>query len=109
MAVQYTRLLNALYAISAVLITFGALIGKCSPFQLAVITFIELALHSVNYKVLMGYLNVADMGGTYVDHMFGAYFGLTVAWVLGKPKGEPAMGSTPDIFSLIGTVSLKLE
>ena len=38
--------------------------------------------------------------------MFGAYFGLAVAYVLGRPKSEPQMGSVPDIFSLIGTVFL---
>ena len=99
-------LLNALYAVSAVLITFGGLIGKVSPYQLVIVTIIELACHSVNYKVLMGSLNLQDMGGTYVDHMFGAYFGLTVAWVLGKPKSEPSMGTVPDVFSLVGTVFL---
>lgn len=46
-------LLNALYAISAVLISFGALIGKISPLQLLTMTIIELALHSVNFQILM--------------------------------------------------------
>ena len=46
------------------------------------------------------------MGGTYIDHMFGAYFGLAVAYVLGSPKNMPQMGNTQDIFSLIGTVFL---
>ena len=46
-------LLNALYAISAVLITFGALIGKITPLQLVIITIVELFLHSFNYEVLM--------------------------------------------------------
>lgn len=102
------NLLDGLYAVSAVLITFGALIGKVSPFQLMIITLIELAIHSLNYKVILGGLYVADMGGTYIDHMLGAYFGLAVAWVLGKPKGEPATGHIPDVFSLIGTTFLWL-
>jgi len=102
--VNIYSLLNCLYAISAVLITFGAVIGKVSPFQLVLLTIIELVLHSINYKVLMASLNLQDMGGTYTDHMFGAYFGLAVAWILGKPRSEPDMGSTPDVFSLIGTV-----
>ena len=46
-------LLNALYAISAVLISFGALIGKITPLQLLAMTIIELALHSVNFQILM--------------------------------------------------------
>jgi len=100
-------LLNALYAISAVLITFGGLIGKITPFQLIIITIVELIFHSFNYKILMtSWIGLNDVGGTYIDHMFGAYFGLTVAWVLGKPKTAPAMGVIPDIFSLIGTTFL---
>lgn len=100
-------LLNALYAVSSVLIAFGALIGKISPFQLIVMTIIQLVCHSFNFKILMsGVLNVADMGGTYFDHMFGAYFGLAVAFMLGKPKSLPEFGSIPDIFSLIGTLFL---
>lgn len=43
---------------------------------------------------------------TYIDHMFGCYFGLAVAWVLGRPKSEPQMGNTPDLLSLLGTVFL---
>lgn len=100
-------LLDALYAVSAVLITFGGIIGKVSPFQLLIVTIIELALHSLNFKVIIsGPLSVADMGGTYIDHMFGAYFGLAVAWMLGKPSSEPDFGTTPDVFSLIGTTFL---
>ena len=77
-------LLNALYCISAVLISFGALIGKISPFQLIVMTLLEIVFQSFNLRVLMmRALNVTDMGGTYADHMFGAYFGLAVARVLG--------------------------
>jgi ammonium transporter Rh len=100
-------LMDAMFGVSAVLISFGALIGKVSPLQLMVMTVIELALHSLNEKVLMlNFMKLADLGGTYSDHMFGAYFGLSVAFVLGAPKGGPAMGAVPDIFSLIGTLFL---
>lgn len=100
-------MIDAMFGVSAVLISFGALIGKVSPLQLMVMTIIELALHACNAKVLMaGVMKLADMGGTYADHMFGAYFGLSVAYVLGAPKGAPAMGTVPDIFSLIGTLFL---
>jgi ammonium transporter Rh len=105
--VNIYSLLGGLYAVSAVLISFGALIGKITPLQLIVIAIVELFLHSLNYKCLIsGPIHVADIGGTYYDHMFGAYFGLTIAYVLGKPEAEPAMGAVPDVFSLIGTVFL---
>lgn len=38
--------------------------------------------------------------------MFGCYFGLAVAYRLGTPEKEAEGGTTPDIFSLIGTVFL---
>lgn len=38
--------------------------------------------------------------------MFGCYFGLAVAYVLGKPKSQPQTGTVPDIFAFIGTVFL---
>jgi ammonium transporter Rh len=100
-------LLDGLYAVSSVLITFGALIGKVTPFQIVIITMIEICLWSLNYVVIAsGIFELADVGGTFVDHMFGAYFGLACAWVLGKPSSEPDMGQIPDIFSLIGTLFL---
>merc|ERR1719416_280343 len=52
-----------------------------------------------------------DFGGTIVIHMFGAYFGLGVAWMLGKPtKGEEneASSQVSDLFSFIGTLFLWL-
>jgi len=100
-------LLQSLYAISAVLISFGAVIGKITPLGLVIMTLIELFLHGFNYKVMMEHwFEFSDMGGTYIDHMFGAYFGLSVAYMLGKPKGSAEGGSVPDIFSLIGTAFL---
>lgn len=100
-------LLDTLYAVAAVLISFGAIIGKVSPFQLIIMTIIELACHSFNYKVLMiGTMHIEDVGGTYIDHMFGAYFGLAVAYMLGKPNTEPEFGYNNDLFSMIGTLFL---
>jgi len=104
--VNIYSMLGGLYAVSAVLITFGALIGKVTPLQLVIVAIIELCLHSLNYVVIIGGLSVADMGGTLIDHMFGAYFGLGVAYMMGKPDVEPDMGAIPDVFSLIGTVFL---
>jgi hypothetical protein len=84
-----------------------SLSGKISPLQLLSMTLIELVLHSVNSQILMfGALRVTDLGGTYIDHMFGAYFGLSVSLVLGKPSSEPQMGNSPDLLSLIGTLFL---
>jgi ammonium transporter Rh len=105
--INITTLLTALYAVSSVLISFGALIGKVSPIQLLVMTVLELIAYGLNYKILLSQiLKVTDVGGTYADHMFGAYFGLTVAYILGKPVHVPDMGNLQDLFALVGTLFL---
>lgn len=106
-------MMNCLFGISAVLISFGAVIGKIKPSQLIVMTIIELLFHAFNYEcILIGGIKVADVGGTYADHMFGAYFGLAVSFMLtGSPKQQqhnvnPLLGYTADLFSFIGTLFL---
>lgn len=54
------------------------------------------------------WLDVADLGGSIVIHMFGAYFGLAAAWVLGKPARMEKEGASiiSDVFSFVGTLFL---
>ena len=74
---------------------------------MVILVLIEFVFHAINAQVLLaGVLKVTDIGGTYSVHMFGCYFGLAVAWVLGRPYSEPAGGHISDLFSLIGTVFL---
>lgn len=46
--------------------------------------------------------------GTINIHMFGCYFGLSVAWMIGKPPvvADAEGGHIADLFSLIGTIFL---
>jgi len=105
--VNLYSMVDAMFGVATVLISFGALIGKVSPLQLMVMTVIELFLHACDAKALLdGFMKLQDMGGTYAEHMFGAYFGLAVSFVLGVPKSAPSMGTVPDIFSLVGTLFL---
>lgn len=54
------------------------------------------------------HLTPVDVGGTIIIHMFGAYFGLAVSYVLGKKPDMSKESSSPvsDILSLIGTITL---
>ncbi len=102
-------MMNALFGVSAVLISFGVIIGKVKPLQLVIMTIIELVMHALNYEfILVGGMKTADIGGTYADHMFGAYFGLAVSFMLRRAKKpvDPAIDYAHDIFSLIGTLFL---
>jgi len=103
-------LITADFAAGAVLITFGALLGKVSPLQLLVIAVIETAVFGGNEMVGAKHFGAVDMGGSIFVHTFGAYFGLGAAFVLG---GKAASGhslntasKTSDTFAMIGTLFL---
>jgi ammonium transporter Rh len=92
-------------------ISFGGLIGKVNPTQLVVLVVFESIFYCFNKQYLMiQWLALADVGGTIIIHMFGAYFGLSVAYVLGVPKNTSMEKAsvTSDVFSLIGTTFLWL-
>jgi len=110
MKVNVMALLEGDFAVAAFLISFGGIIGKASPLQLLIMVLCESVFYSANTKVILGthWLDITDVGGTIIIHMFGAYFGLAVAWVLGKPNSEKKEGPSPtsDIFAFIGTLFL---
>jgi len=69
----------------------------------------EVFFYSFNLHLfLTGATHITDPGGTYSIHMFGAFFGLTCVYVLGKPKSTVNFGGgmNPDLFSLMGTIFL---
>ncbi|KAK7479050.1 hypothetical protein BaRGS_00029720, partial [Batillaria attramentaria] len=107
-----TNMLTADFAAAAVLITFGALLGKTSPLQLVVVCFLEIILFSVNEWIGLSLLEVVDVGGSMFVHAFGAYFGLAVSRMLYRKDVEEATkeGSVyhSDLFSMIGTIFLWL-
>ena len=117
------------FCAGAVLISFGALLGKASPTQMLFITIFEVIFYNINEQI--GYLlKISDVGGTYVIHMFGAFFGLGCSWILspksarGRSDNAAVYHSPPltsqllscidlthvryhsDLFALIGTIFL---
>ena len=97
--------IDFLYSAFAVLITFACLIGKISPLQLIVVALIEIVFYSVNKEVLLlGVYNIHDCGSTIIIHCFGAYFGLSVAYILGPPNVPIVKGYSNDTLALLGTI-----
>ncbi|XP_014672309.1 PREDICTED: ammonium transporter Rh type B-B-like isoform X2 [Priapulus caudatus] len=103
-------MLSADFAAAAVLISFGAVLGKLSPLQLLIMTFIEVVLFQLNEHIGREYLHALDAGDSMFVHMFGAYFGLAVARVtfhrdVEKSTKEEAVYHS-DLFAMVGTVFL---
>ncbi|XP_063304962.1 ammonium transporter Rh type C isoform X1 [Pelobates fuscus] len=106
-----TNLINADFCVGSVCIAFGGVLGKVSPAQVMIMTLFQVTLFSVNEYVLLNQLQVIDAGGSMTIHTFGAYFGLTVCFILNRPhlsEKNNKEGSVyhSDLFSMIGTLFL---
>uniref|UniRef100_A0ACB8G7R3 Uncharacterized protein n=1 Tax=Sphaerodactylus townsendi TaxID=933632 RepID=A0ACB8G7R3_9SAUR len=106
-------MINADFCAGAVLISFGAVLGKTSPVQLLLMTWLEVMLFACNEYILLNVLGAKDAGGSMTIHTFGAYFGLMTSRVLYRPhldKSKERDGSTyhSDLFAMIGTIFLWL-
>uniref|UniRef100_A0A8C5EXK7 Rh family B glycoprotein n=1 Tax=Gopherus evgoodei TaxID=1825980 RepID=A0A8C5EXK7_9SAUR len=103
-------MINADFCSGAVLISFGAVLGKTSPIQLLLMALFEVTLFGINEYIL---LSAKDAGDSMTIHTFGAYFGLMVSRVLYRPqldKSRQREGSVyhSDLFAMIGTIYLWL-
>ncbi|XP_029086848.1 ammonium transporter Rh type B isoform X2 [Monodon monoceros] len=104
-------MIDADFCAGAVLISFGAILGKTGPAQLLLMALLEVVLFGLNEFVLLSLLRVKDAGGSMTIHAFGAYFGLVLSRVLYRPqleKSKHRQGSVyrSDLFAMIGTIFL---
>ena len=73
------------FGAGTVLISFGALLGKCSLVQLWCFTTFEVIFYALNIAIC-NELGVVDVGGCMYVHMFGAYFGLAATYFFQNHK-----------------------
>ncbi|XP_004623521.1 ammonium transporter Rh type C [Octodon degus] len=107
------NLINADFCVASVCVAFGAVLGKVSPIQLLIMTLFQVTLFTVNEYILLNLLEVKDAGGSMTIHTFGAYFGLTVTWILYRRNLEQSKQRQrsvyqSDLFAMIGTLFLWL-
>jgi ammonium transporter Rh len=112
--VDIQHLIPADFAAGAVMVTISSLLGKLSPIQYLVIAFIEVPLFGLNEYIGVYQFGAVDMGGSMFIHIFGAYFGMAIGWVMffknkkhvpfKNPKNVTSYNS--DIFAMIGTLFL---
>jgi len=100
------------FACGAVLISFGAVLGRLTPTQLVVMAVFELIFYGANEAICVVEVQAVDMGGSMYVHTFGAYFGLACSMALGVPKNgaknveNNGSSYTSDMFAMIGTAFL---
>ncbi|XP_048584774.1 ammonium transporter Rh type B isoform X2 [Nematostella vectensis] len=110
--VNVQTMTGAEFTAAAVLISFGAVLGKVSRLQLLVIGFFEVIFFAINEFIAVHYFKIADAGGSIIIHAFGAYFGIAIARVLYEKANDESdkEGSVyhSDLFSMLGTLFLWL-
>lgn len=74
------------FAAGAVLISFGAVLGRTGPTQLLVMMILELIFYAFNEAFGAGEFLAIDVGGSMFVHTFGAYFGLAVSFMIGNAE-----------------------
>lgn len=98
------------FAAGAILISFGALLGKTSFYQMILITILELIFYAINESIGVELYKAVDMGGSMYVHTFGAYFGLAVSYMITDRKKNKSNDNesnyNSDIFAMIGTLFL---
>ena len=97
---------NADYAVIAVLISFGAILGKCNSLQMLVVGLFQTFFFAVNEAISIRFLQATDTGRSIVVHVFGAYFGIAVSRMLYSKKvcrsQAISMSNKSEMYSLIG-------
>lgn len=105
-----TKLIFGDFSAGAVLISYGAVLGKVSPFQFVLIALIEVVIYSINEAIGIK-MGIHDLGGSMVIHMFGAYFGMGLSTFMAKKNvrtntKDNASVYHSDLFAMIGTIFL---
>lgn len=100
------------FGAGAVLITFGAILGKCTLMQLWFLAILEIIFYALNETICAGKLGAMDMGGSMYVHTFGAYFGLSASYfflnkaAIADKKGRCEGDYNSQLIAMVGTVFL---
>jgi ammonium transporter Rh len=87
LSITVGTLIDSEFAAAALLITYGALIGRATPLQLVLVAAAQSVPYAFNKVVLvLGAVGAEDVGGTMTIHMFGAYYGLAASCALSASK-----------------------
>lgn len=100
------------FGAGAVLITFGAVLGKISILQLWGLATLEIFVYGLNETIGAGIFQAVDMGGSMYVHTFGAYFGCAASYffqpgnAIRDIEKRNGGGYNSQLIAMIGTVFL---
>jgi len=105
-------ILEAEFGAAAVLISMGAILGKCSLFQLFAMSNFNVFFYTLNRAIVFQIFKATDIGESMTIHTFGAYFGVISTWFY-QPKqaieDKHELGKSnylSDLVSMTGTLFL---
>lgn len=97
----------AAYLVATVLVSYGAVIGRVSLFQMLFVVFFETIIAAANVVIGFNQLMVTDPGGSMYIHTFGASFGLALSLAIGdKSSKSPSATRHNATMAMIGTLFL---
>ncbi|XP_026162971.1 rh blood group, D antigen [Mastacembelus armatus] len=96
---------------ASALISIGAVLGKTNPVQLILLSLLEVSGFVLNKWVLQTLLKVRPLNSIMMLHIFGAFFGFMVTWILcqkgsEQPFEKEKFDRKTGLLSMLGTVFL---
>jgi len=87
---QISDFIKGQYGVVAVMVSYGALLGKVNPQQMMLIVMVNVTAYCANKFLCVDYRGGVDnTGSLYTTHIFGAAFGLGCAMIVsGKRPSE---------------------
>ena len=85
--INLIHIMCAIKGAVALVIVYGALLGKVDAFQMTVIAVIFMFLYTLNEFVVCANARVRDIGGCFTIHAFAAFFALSCSWIY-SPKAN---------------------
>ena len=101
----FSRLLTSDFACAAVLISFGAVLGKTSPLQLLVMAFLEIIIFQVNEYIGLSKFEVLQRQVYIHGHCYYVNIGITNRFVR-NPKCENIFIRIKTLLTLLLSVPL---
>jgi len=108
--IDLESLIWGLFGAATAMITYGALLGKCSLQQLLFLTFWEMIFWGLNVAICTQALLATDMGGSIIIHAFGCFLGLAASYhfqpTLAAISPNNVSSHNSEIIAMVGSIFL---